>query len=207
MIDLTGRTFANGRLKVLHLTQPPPGFSGTGKWWLCQCRECGAELPHRSQELLESRAAKKCLCKTRGARKNRSGLKTKATPINASHWSRIKAVARNRGIPFEVTMEEALAVFQEQEARCALSGLPIFLPTHWQERTRDDCASLDRIDSAGKYASGNIQWVTKAANTRKGRRTMEELIARVKARVESGAADQLDIDIFAHTMTMQALAA
>lgn len=53
-----------------------------------------------------------------------------------------------------------------QGARCALSGLPLQLDG--EETDRQMLASLDRIDSAGHYAPGNLQVVCQFINRWKG---------------------------------------
>jgi hypothetical protein len=65
-----------------------------------------------------------------------------------------------------LTIEQAWELYQKQEGKCALSGLPIFFPaTNKGEFT----ASLDRIDSSKGYIEGNVQWVHKDINIMKNK--------------------------------------
>lgn len=57
-------------------------------------------------------------------------------------------------------------LIKAQGARCALSGLPLQLDG--EETDRQMLASLDRIDSAGHYAPGNLQVVCQFINRWKG---------------------------------------
>lgn len=77
----------------------------------------------------------------------------------------------------DITIEDIWHLFLEQNKKCALSGVELFLP---KNGTREECkranASLDRIDSSLGYVKGNIQWVTKNINIMKNTLNQEEFI-------------------------------
>ena len=75
--------------------------------------------------------------------------------------------AASRNIQVSVTREDALKKIEQQEYRCALTGMPITFPKSSSSPERYT-ASLDRIDSDGGYSVGNIQWVHKDVNIMKG---------------------------------------
>ena len=61
-----------------------------------------------------------------------------------------------------VTMEQAWELFEKQNRKCALSGLPLNFPK--DRNPHGGTASLDRIDSNGNYTLDNVQWVHKDIN-------------------------------------------
>jgi hypothetical protein len=66
--------------------------------------------------------------------------------------------AERRGIPVQVSIEDLHNTFEQQDARCALTGVPL---------TMGKTASLDRIRSDKPYTVTNIQWVHKTVNMMK----------------------------------------
>lgn len=63
-------------------------------------------------------------------------------------------------------------LFDSQNYKCALTGLPISFT--------DKTASLDRIDSTKPYKKGNVQWVHKDANIMKNGYNIEYFIKMCK---------------------------
>jgi len=71
--------------------------------------------------------------------------------------------AQKSGIPMD-----AWKMFEKQDSKCALSGMPIEFVTVNRRRDRSkQTASLDRIDSEGDYTIDNVQWVHKDVNRMK----------------------------------------
>ena len=66
-------------------------------------------------------------------------------------------------------------MFQAQQGRCALTGMPLVIAQVASKRT-DTTASLDRIDSGAGYVVGNVQWVHKDINRMKGNLTDLEFL-------------------------------
>jgi hypothetical protein len=85
-----------------------------------------------------------------------------------------------RDIPVEMTIDDAWALYQQQEGLCALSGVPI---DFGQGTFRDSevTASLDRIDSSKGYSVKNVQWVHKRVNLMKLDMPQEEFFEWCKA--------------------------
>jgi len=86
--------------------------------------------------------------------------------IPGSYFSRLSFGAKNRGIDFDITMDEAWSLFVKQKRKCKLSGLPLRFHLHG-ERMSEQTASLDRIDSALGYSVRNCQWLHKDINKMK----------------------------------------
>ncbi len=107
----------------------------------------------------------------RGVRGSGSARWTGHGDIPGHYWANVRNSASRRGYKVSITIEEAWELFQKQDGRCALSGVPIKLG-RWSEIT----ASLDRIDSQTGYTLDNIQWVHSTVNRLKMDLPEEELL-------------------------------
>lgn len=90
--------------------------------------------------------------------------------LSGSKWCVIRGAARIRSLDFAITIEYAWELFEKQQGRCALSGVPITLEESVRSRLQEpdsETASLDRIDSSQGYLVGNVQWVHKTVNRMK----------------------------------------
>jgi hypothetical protein len=93
--------------------------------------------------------------------------------IPSSLWTRYKNGAKNRGIPFKLTLKDMRMQWERQNGICPLTGIKLVmlasnpLGSRKLGRYLDETpvASLDRIDNIKGYESGNIIWVHKTANT------------------------------------------
>ncbi len=86
--------------------------------------------------------------------------------LSLSHWNAIKQNAIKRNFNFDVTPEYLWNLYEEQNGKCALSGVAIGFtennrPTAHRTETS---ASLDRINSKLGYINGNVRWVHKDIN-------------------------------------------
>lgn len=79
--------------------------------------------------------------------------------------------------------EYAANLIEQQDFKCALTGLPISFT--------NKTASLDRVDSTKPYVKGNIQWVHKDANIMKNGYNLEYFIKMCRMVVEHNK----DIDV------------
>ena len=160
-IDLTGQKF--GKLTVEKLI----GKNGRNIIWECRC-ECG-NIVKVDRGNLRNGHTKSCGClKHRECSESKTWQGYKE--ISLRTWSDIKNKAASRKDPqkreFSITIEEAWQKFEDQNRKCALSGLTLSLKAtkgFYSEKT----ASLDRIDSTKGYISGNIQWIHKTLNAMK----------------------------------------
>lgn len=157
-VDLTGQTF--GRWEVLHRDFTKTTTNVGGCYFICRCA-CGVTKSVRGHSLTQgdTQGCRRC-SKWRGQGE-----------ISGYYWAAIKANAERRGLPFFITMAEAWMLFVKQQARCALSGLPLHLA-----RRNGRTASLDRIRSDKGYVPGNIQWVHKDINRMKWAHTEEHFL-------------------------------
>lgn len=80
------------------------------------------------------------------------------------NFKRIKNAAFKFKKPFNVSKKFLLKLFLKQGGICPISGLPICFK---EIKTKQQTASLDRIDSKFGYNKKNVQWVHKIVNLMK----------------------------------------
>ncbi len=130
----------------------------TRRVW-CRC-SCGYECAVRKHDLKRgsSTKCKACASLQNGEKNNNwKGV----GDVGSTYFSRIKKGAIRRGHEITITLTEISELYDKQEGKCALTGLPISI-----KRVGGD-ASLDRIDSSKGYIKGNVQWVDKRVNNMK----------------------------------------
>jgi hypothetical protein len=136
------------------------GRSKYGMIWECQC-DCG-NMTTCEATRLRTKKKKSCGCHLSGVRHHMwSGYEG----ITGFFWANIKSGAVERGLTLDITIQDAWDLFQKQNGKCSLSGVLLYLPKNTREMlSHKYTASLDRINSAKGYISGNVQWVHKILN-------------------------------------------
>ena len=162
-IDMTGQRF--GSWTVLRRSERVA--HGKKTFWLCRC-DCGAEVDVYSGSLRIGSSARCLACRASGKKGNKNAHWSGHGGISGTFWGATLANARHRGIPVELSIEEAWALFEAQRGKCALTGFEIQLPKACSAFFRGlSTASLDRIDSSIGYVPSNVQWVHKDVNQMK----------------------------------------
>jgi len=160
--DIVGRRVS--KLTVVRFLRKVPYQKRSEYWYECRC-DCGNVLEVRRGNLIRNHT-KSC-----GCLKKRKASKSPCWgghgEISGRLWGHIKNHAHSRKLEFRITLEEAWELFQVQEGKCALTGLPLSLVTPKGKGPSAKSASLDRIDSGCGYVKGNIQWVHKRINRMK----------------------------------------
>ena len=141
-------------------------------FYLCRC-DCGTETPVVRQGLIHGRSTMCNNCVNEQRKGSGNGNWRGYEGIPQRYWGPLKASANGRSIDFLITIEFAWSLYNRQNGRCALSGVPI----HFKVDGCDECtASLDRIDSDLPYAEGNVQWVHKDVNWMKNRFSQDAFV-------------------------------
>jgi len=99
-------------------------------------------------------------------------------------YSHYKTNAEIRNLEFNVSIEFLWALYEKQNGKCKLSGIPIVLTTERKNANVNFdkmTASLDRIDSTKDYTEDNVQWVHKHVNMMKQSYSQEYFIEICKA--------------------------
>lgn len=98
--------------------------------------------------------------------------------LSGRYWSSIKCGAKSRNLDFLISLEYAWSIIENQNFKCALSGLEIKFSTY--ANGHDGTASLDRIDSSKGYVEGNVQWIHKKFQNMKGASSDADFIQNCK---------------------------
>ena len=119
---------------------------------VCKCI-CGNTMTIKPESLLINKK-NNCGCIDRSN-------KVLVGKLSKNKFRTFKQNAKSRNIPFDITMIEIWDIYQSQNGKCALTGLPI----SFGKRAIDtNSASPDRIDPTKGYTKDNIQWVHKDIN-------------------------------------------
>lgn len=120
---------------------------------VCECI-CGNIVIKRPELLTHINKTNNCGCLPRGGW---TGVGKLATSI----FNRYKRGAKVRNLIFEIDIKYAWSLYENQNGKCALTGLDISFA---KLTINKNDASLDRIDSSKGYIKGNLQWVHKDIN-------------------------------------------
>lgn len=150
---------------------------------LCRC-DCGIEKMIDIGRLCRSQTTMCKSCSPMFHRQNLGKGKVRVGDISGAYVYHLKQNAKQRNLEYKLTVKFLWELFQKQNSKCALSGLPIKMTPSLRgynggKKTNPDfrviTASLDRIDSRKGYIEGNVQWVHKVINIIKGELTMDQL--------------------------------
>lgn len=178
IVNLTNKRFGN--LVVINLA----GASRSGsKLWNCKC-DCGNEIQVSTRHLnRKNNNIRSCGCLNPNRKIGKDSPYFKGFG-EVSRLFFIKHVMhsvnryKNRDLDVNVDEEYLNNLFKEQDGRCYYSGLPITLPTKWDDRTYT--ASVDRTDSSKGYIKGNVRFVHKYVNIMKNKFSEEFFLEMCK---------------------------
>ena len=133
------------------------------------CPSCGKVREFQTKSAMQQaeRKGTSCYsCRTVTNNKKRAGTQTgEKNPawkgyknIPGKVLSRLKNGAKQRGLKFEITIEDIQEKYEQQHYCCALTGIPVLFGMN---------ASVDRIDSEKDYTKDNIQIVLNVVNIMK----------------------------------------
>ena len=109
--------------------------------------------------------------------------------VSGTLMTYLKRKAKERDLDFQVTAEQLWQLFNDQDERCALSGVKITLTRDINHQNNLDktkmSASLDRIDNTKGYTIDNVQWVHKILNAMRRQYSVEEFVKWCKLVAEN----------------------
>lgn len=124
-----------------------------GKKWvkyaICKC-SCGKEITKRAV-LIKMVENNHCGCRPRVPWQG-------VGKVPQFMFTRCKSSAEKRDIDFTIVIEYMARLYEQQNGKCAITGLELSFGKTSSNRSD---ASLDRIDSDQGYIVGNLQWVHK----------------------------------------------
>jgi predicted RNA-binding Zn-ribbon protein involved in translation (DUF1610 family) len=152
------------------ITNLPKNLERRAVYYNCLCPMCGKQFLARSDRLNDNSkrqvsGCRKCVSKTKvnntPSGENHPDWIGRYGNIRISRWNSAKKSAIRAGKNFYLSINDADALFELQNGKCALSGVDLDYGGQLNN------ASLDRIDSRFGYHLGNIQWVHKDINQAK----------------------------------------
>ena len=174
--DIIGKKY--GMLTVEKYSRTKRGKNKRGDgyarhMYVCCC-ECGKKIELQRQNLITYHTAS-CGCLKRRIGENNPTW-TGYGKISGRVWSFIRGHARERSLPFTISVKDAWNQFELQGGKCALTGVSLVMEQLKRNNYRGRTASLDRIDNLKGYVPGNIHWVHKDVNWMKGRFPLDRFI-------------------------------
>ena len=183
--DIVGAMLGQLRVISFHHSEPYRNpktghLYRTDYFYECVCA-CGRSAVVKRAALVTNHV-KSCGCLKPGRRLRAKHPSWRGCgEISLTMWKYTQGLAKKRGIPFELTIEDAWERFEQQKGRCALSGIPLTFVGSTSTVSPDTTASLDRIDNTKGYTSNNIQWLHKAVNRMKWDYDQEDFIRWCRA--------------------------
>lgn len=150
--------------------------------YLCQC-DCGNKKEVLANSLISGRTVSCGHTKNGSKNHNWKGFEK----ISGEYWSTVKRNAKIRNIGFNISFEDVWSKYEEQDRKCALTGLPIEFPEKRGDtkHKKFTIASIDRIDSNKNYSKNNIQLVLYEVNMMKQSLAQEDFIEICELIVEN----------------------
>lgn len=139
------------------------------------CPTCGESQDYLRKNYAEAslREGKECK-KCAQANVIKNGVKI-YRGIRLSWLKKFENSAKLRGIDWQIDADIVADLYEQQEAKCALTGWDISFPEVGNHQMSS--ASIDRIDSSFGYSSDNIQLVDKRVNMMKQQYSQDEFVA------------------------------
>jgi hypothetical protein len=141
--------------------------------WNCKC-ECGSFVKRTTPKLKSGQLCRSCYNKNKTIVVQKLGKENPCwngyEEISGHFISSIKICAKNRKIKFDLKTKDLWELFLKQEKKCFYSGLELHF------KTREEIASLDRVDSNDYYHIDNVVWCHKDINKIKASFSVEEFV-------------------------------
>lgn len=159
------------------------------------CHICGeyrdpSEFTYAGANKYAIRQNKDCRCNTCKSEQRRLAIATyddnvKLEKVLQARWLAARSRAIDKSIPFTITKEDLLAIWESQEGKCAVSGLDMTYELG-EGRTYTN-VSVDQIVPSKGYTIDNIQLVCMAVNQLKSDFSMDIILTLCSAIVENAA--------------------
>lgn len=170
-----------------------------------ECKTCRSTERRELNYLAKTEGEKYCNgCETNHPvdefdkdRRNSNGLQTycrKYQKINNAKWKStfngfltnlfkdLRENAKNRDIKVEITKDDIIKLYHQQDEKCALTGKQLTINVKTEENDVSTLwnLSVDRIDSNNDYTKDNIQLVGKIINKMKMEYSQDDFINTCK---------------------------
>lgn len=182
-IDFAGQKF--GRLTVLHFAGwKPVKYRNTTRlpMWVCQC-DCGKIVEVRAHIFRRQRKMLSCGCYRSEVSRSLCLSRAKAPGVSFRNhvMARVKAGAKRRGIPFELSTDQVIDTMIKP---CFYCNRPPQLQRKASNQTVDSYRfptnTIDRLNNQRGYHIDNVVSCCFDCNLMKGTRTIAEFLEHVK---------------------------
>lgn len=145
-------------------------------YWVVR-RLCGTERSVHMGMLMAGkfRQCLKCAAAKQTGPKSKAWRGGRTVPL--THYNKFLKCARRRKIEWRLSIAELDDLFGAQMGRCVFTGDDLTFDNGARNGVEKGNASLDRKDSSGIYAFGNVQFVTKDINMAKQSLSPEAFVA------------------------------
>ena len=141
------------------------------KKYIKNCPKCGSEQRYGRKDHYNSAVRGGWVCKSCSSHAN--NFKGRVGPMPITWFEMKRKGGLHRGYAWDLTPQDVVSMWKQQEGVCALSGLPI----GWPEKGLTATVSIDRIDSSEGYIKENVQLLHKDVNMMKQAFSQEHFIA------------------------------
>lgn len=145
------------------------------KQFFKNCPRCNAVQTYGRKDHFNSAVLGEWLCKSCANHDNT--FKGRIGPMPITWFETKRKSGLHRGYVWDITPEDIITMWNNQNRICALSGTPI----GWAEKGLTATVSIDRIDSSEGYLKDNIQLLHKDVNMMKQAFSQEYFISVCKA--------------------------
>ena len=145
------------------------------KKYVKNCPRCGVEQRYGRKDHYNSAVRGEWLCKSCSNHDN--NFKGRLGPMPITWFEIKKKGGLHRGYAWELTPQDIIDMWEQQEGACALSGISI----GWAEKGLTATVSIDRIDSSEGYLKENVQLLHKDVNMMKQAFSQEHFVALCKS--------------------------
>lgn len=152
-----------------------------------ECKVCKKKLPldrFYLEPRMGGKSAPRAKCKTCTQQRLRDASSLTYQAFLTKVYSGAKHVRKKTGFTWEITVQDVVDLWEEQNGRCAVSNL---IMTHHRDGTghKDFNASIDRINPTLGYTPENIRLVCYAVNIMRHRMDEAEFYFWIKSIYEN----------------------
>jgi len=144
-----------------------------------ECSKCSIYVPYDSLDKI--RVGKPNEARISYCRKCRTEqiIKNNKNSLESYLKNRIRAIktrAKDKSIPFNITVEDLKNIYTNQEGKCFYTDVEMQIPSSTEGICKATLTlSVDKINPKLGYTKGNIVLCTRRANSIKGNCTLEEM--------------------------------
>lgn len=150
--------YEQGYLTVLGMPEP----TGHAISWVVYCSKCD-NTKRMLSHVITNKDTRSCGCLAKSYGKDNPNWKG-VGDFPRSFLGYLRQNAKSRGLKFDLTLEYLWDLYLQQDRRCPITSEVLTIEFRKGNRIKGSTLSLDRIDPAVGYVSGNVWWVHSDVN-------------------------------------------